>query len=459
MKQLTGNQKKIFAVATVLIIAIAGIIGIYTITKNDNKKGADTINSELMVCGNSNNDHTINDDDLQIIQDIISGKKTLSEYPLADADANGIIDSKDIELVQKIIDRKDTTLYVICLDPNGNEAKVGVSYPIRNVVTYGTNIVEPALNVGGGKYCAGYFSSTYPVAETSLSKYGAVDLKASSRIISDSAWQNFINLDASLQSSGGIGALLVDYSGIGALTTSYLKDLSDAKIPIIAYASADASIEISTALTLGFLFGTDCEKTGLDYARLSWDVINQINDRISDLKESDMKSYICLTMGTYICQNDSTFNISPKYAGGIPYYTVNSEFAAAYKGASSVKMQSVEALSNYGDANSIISNRSIDYGVTDKNAIYVSEWEKYINYFQNLDNYKNLVYVNNLLPGGCKIAYMAHILYPETFSLEWANGIMQDFIDEFEPFEGHTLEDIISFFTYEDYIAAKSAST
>lgn len=458
MKQLTGSQKKIFAVTTVLIIAIAGIIGVYTLTKNEDNKGADNINSELMICGNSNNDYTINDDDLQIIQDIINKDKTLSEYPLADANADGTVDSKDVELVQKIIDREDTTLYIVCLDPNGNEAKIAVSYPLKNAVTYGTNIVEPTLNVGGGKYCAGYFSSTYPVAEVAFTKYGAVDLKGSSRIISDAAWQNFINLDASLQSSGGIGALLVDYSGIGALTDSYLEDLKDANIPIIAYASADASIEMSTALTLGFLFGTDCEKTGLDYARLSWDVINQINEKISSLNESDMKTYICLTMGTYICQNDSTFNISPKYAGGVPYYTVNSEFAAAYTGASSVKMQSVEALSNYGDADTIISNRSIDYGVTDMNSIYVSEWEKYMSYFENLDNYENLVYVNNLLPGGCKIAYMAHILYPDLFSIEWANSIMQEFIDEFEPFEGHTLEDIIAFFTYEDYISAKNSS-
>ncbi len=450
MNPLNSSQKKTFAMLAILMIVAVAIASAFILAGSNNGTSYDDIDSQLMIRGNANNDYTINDSDLEIIQDIISGEKDIDDYPLADANDDGLVNDEDVELVEKIINRESTDLYVICLDTNGDQTSVKVSYPLINIVPFGTNIVEPLLNVGGGEYCVGYFTSTYSNAEKSMTD-NAVDLEGSSRTISDAAWKNFTDLDSDV----GIGALIVDYSAIGAITDSYLEDLDEAGIPMICYASADASDEICAALTLGFLLGTDCEETALDYAELSWSVINEVNEKLSSLSESDRKSYICLTMWIYICQNDSTFNTTPGYAGGIAYYEVNSEFAETYSGTSSTKMQSTEALSNYGDADFLISNRSIDYG-SDNDSVIVAQWEKYIEYFEELDNYENLVYVNNLLPGACKIAYLAYAMYPDTFSLDWANGIMEEFMDEFEPFEGYSLDNIITIFTYDDYINAKN---
>lgn len=456
MTDITSTQKKIIAVAIVAIIIVAGV-AVYFTNANHSTKSATHINSELMVCGNANEDYTIDSQDLAIAQDVINGKKTLADYPLADANNDGKVDSADTALIQKLINRESATIYVVCLDRSGNETKVAVQYPLTNVVPFGTNITEPLLDVGGGKSCAGYFYSSYANADKSMTA-NAVDLGGKGRAISDTAWKNFIALDTKLATTGGVGALLVDYSGISAITDSYAADLTSAGIPMIIYAPADAYDEITAALTLGFLLGGTSEQYGVTYAKLSWAISDEISAKVKGIADKDLRSYICLTMGIFVCQNDSTFNVTPSYAGGVPYYKVNAAFATAYAGNSSVKMASTEALANYGDADCIISNRSVDYGVTDKTTTAVQYWEKYVSYFEKLSNYEGLSYVNNLLPGVCKIAYMAYVLYPTVFTLDWANSVMQQFIDEFVPFSGYTLDNIVTVFTYDDYKNAKSSS-
>lgn len=450
--QMTSIQKKLGAVAIVVLIAI-GAGAIYFLSGSE-KSQAEKLDSELLIYGNVNGDLVIDDDDVNIIQDIIDGEKNQSDYPMADTNQDGQIDGEDLTVVEALIAGNDVTIFVKCLNLNGESTAVAVSYPIRNVVPYGTNIVEPFLYVGGGQYTAGYFSSTYTNLEASMSS--AVDLKGSAREITDAAWQNFMQLDSNLQDDGGIGALLVDYSAKAQISESYVEDLNAAGIPMIIYAPADQVQEISTALTLGFLCGKTTEALGLSYAETSLEIYNAIQDKVKGLKDDEKATIINFTMWIYVCQNDSTFNQSPAYVGAVPYYKVNSSFASDYVGTGSSKMQSVDALANYDDADYMISNRSIDVGQSDIDDLIVTQWEKNISYFENLDNYHDLVYVNNLLPGSLRLAYMAAAIYPDLFSEEWADGYMQEFIDAgYAPLSGQTLDTICASFDYEDYIAAK----
>lgn len=413
----------------------------------------DILNSELLIYGNANGDLVLDNEDINIIQDIIDGKKDLVDYPMADANQDGEIDEADLAVVEALIAGNNTTVFVKCLNSEGEAISVAVSYPMRNVVPFGTNIIEPFLYVGGGQYVAGYFSSTYAIQEASMRD--AVDLKGGSRDITDAAWQNFMQLDASLQDEGGVGALLVDHSA-KSFSENHFNDLDAAGIPVIRYASADQVQEIATALTLGFLCGKTTEALGLSYAESSLEIYNAIQNKVKDLNDDERATVINFTMWISVCQNDSTFNQSPEYVGAVPYYKTNSNFAADYTGAGSSKMQNVDALANYDDADYLINNRSLDVGQTDMDSLIVTQWEKNMIYFENLDNYHNLVYVNNLLPGSLRLAYMAAAIYPDLFSEEWADGYMQEFIDAgYTPLVGQTLETICTSFGYEDYIAAK----
>ena len=450
----------IIAIAVAVVVVGAGV-GAAIYMSNNNKDSTDysNVNSKLMVRGNANGDFTVDSDDLDIVNKVIAGDLKKEDYPLADANNDGDVNDADKEQIQNMIDHKEgITVYVISLNAEGNETTVSVKYPLRNVVVYATNMEMPCVYCNGGQYIAGYFTKSYTTAEGSFNA-DAVNLEGSQRTITDAAWTNFTNLDASLVAKGSyIGALLVDYSGIAQITASRMSDLNEAGIPMISYTSADATDELTTVLTLGYLFGGDCEKMGLDYAKIGWDVKDKIKEKTDGLAQK--KSYICGTMFIYICGKSSSFNTSATTAGGVAYATLNAEFDAKYT-KNSTKMASTEALANYTDANIFINNRSMDWGLNadEKKDLIIETWDHSNSgtssrvYFNNWED--KLVYVNNLLPGGVKLAYMAHAMYSDIFDREWADSILQQYIDLGTlPLQGQTLDSVLAFIQFSDYKAA-----
>ncbi len=454
----------ITAIAVVVIVIIAGA-AVVVLKKDNNNGTSDKYSTSLQIRGNADNDYKIDDSDLAIVQDVFNGKKTLKDYPLADVNGDGKVTQEDIDLLKDLINRKSgTTAYVISYDTAGNQVNVPVSYPLNNIVPLGTNIIEPLIYIGAGSHIAGYFYSSYTVAEKPMTD-NAVDFGGPSRGINAKSWQNFTALDAELRQKGsGIGALVVDFS-VKNIDESYISDLKEAGIPMLIFGSADAISEVAAAATMAFLLGTETEKIGKEYSIASNKVISTINDKVSKLADNQRSNFINLTMYIYICQNNSTFNTTAASAGGIPYYKINSEFAKAYEGDSSAKMASVEALSNYKDIQHMINNKTVDLGVSDLKASIVSTWDAssskgvhYIDYFKDLENYHSLVYINNILPGAVKLAYMAHVLYPEDFSRDWANSVFNTFVDgKFGALGGQSLDTVITLITYDDYVNALKA--
>ncbi len=452
------DKKMTMIVAVILVVVIVAAAFVVMGGSGNKDSSGSSIESQLQIRGNANGDYTIDSKDMDIVEDIIAGKKTLADYPLADVNDDKKVDETDKKLLQDLIDRKEgCKVYVLCLDTSAEQTTVECTYPLRNLVAHGSNIFEPALYAGGGEFFAGYFVNSYKTAAQSLNS-SAVNLGGSSRSISDAAWKNFTELDAKV----GIGALIVDTSATKQITTARQADLTAAGIPLIIYSSADAEEEVTTTLTLSFLFGKDKEALGVEYAEQSWDVISYVKDKTKNLADSDKCSYINFTMRIYICQNDSTFNTTAATAGGIPYYEVNSEFKTKYAGTGSTKMASVEALSNYKDAGAFINNRSIDWISADKLKETVIDCWEYDNspgmtkdYFVGVED--KLVFVNNLLPGAVKVAYMAQAMYGDIFSEEWADGVLQDFLNlGLDPFKGQTSETVVAYVTYDDYKAAKA---
>ena len=456
------NNKQTIAIGVVAALLIAGVAGGFVLLKNDDGDGK-KFNMEANFCldvyGNANEDLVIDQKDLDIINKIISKEATFEDYPMADADYNDEVDEDDAKLVQKLINGESAKVNIISLDKAGKEKVTEVPYPLTNVVAWGTNMTVPFVTAGGLNGAGvGYFiqnpSGSYADADRLLLNS---DLKKlgleSNRVMDDNAWSEFKALDTSLESTGGIQVLLIDHS-LGALDKGvYRSDLAAAGIPEIRLAVADGDGEINAVLLMGFLFGGDCEKLGYDYAALGKKVYDEIRGFTKDLKDSDKQTYIAFNMGKYICQNNSSYNHTPAYVNGIPYYAVNEDFAKDYAGTSSVQMQSAEALANYDDADKLISFRSWDY---DSNSDYVkkNQWDKFKGSFDTLDSYQNLVYINNILPGAIKMAYIAHILYPNLVSEDYAESVFTDVAKLVPSLEGYTVDNSIIVYTYEDYTAS-----
>ena len=202
---------------------------------------------------------------------------------------------------------------------------------------------------------------------------------------------------------------------------------------------------------------------GVKYAQTAWNLIKEINDKLKDVKDEDKTSYICCTMYIYICGASSSFNTSATTAGGVAYASLNSDFNSTYT-KNSTKMTSVEALSKFTDVDVIINNRSMDWGLTAEKIkdLVIDTWDhdnsgkSSTEYFAKfLDK---LVYIDNLLPGAVKLAYMAHAMYEDTFSREWADGVLQDYIDMGTlPLKGQTLDTVLAYIdlsTYNDAVKA-----
>ncbi|UAL07411.1 MAG: hypothetical protein KRP56_06175 [Candidatus Methanogranum gryphiswaldense] len=437
---------KIIAVVVVAVVVIAGA-WIYLV-HNDNK-GSDSIDVDtaLSIMGNANQDYTIDDEDLTIVKDIISGSKSFEEYPLADANNDGTIDSSDVAIVEKLISRESTIVYVIDQDSN----VVEMSYPLKNVVTVNVDMTSLFLVIGGLDSIAGYITST---DYTSLlgpvySSDAELLTTGNSRSIDSTAYLNIKNIDTELYSSGGIGAIFV-------MTTDnlggYGSDFQAAGIPTVIIKCGDPTSSIDAALTIGFLLGTDTEETALNYVDSCYDILDYVSEKVSTVETKET----CIAFSQYyaLCQTESQYTIITELAGG--------NNITQLEGTSSVKLANTEAITQYDGVQHMINFRTMDL-INQTDSDIVSTWEKYMSYFFNCTSYEDLVYLNAAIPVACRVAYAAEIMYPDLFS-GYADKVFQEFVDEFMGYlndaqsdgDFDVTQDVTTTITYSDYIAARS---
>jgi len=105
---MTLSKTHIIVIAVVVIIAIAAVAFVL-LNNNGNGGNEKTIddygsNPILWVLGNTDGDQDIDRDDIAVIKAIIDVKGKASTYKYADANYDGVIDQKDVDYVQSMID-------------------------------------------------------------------------------------------------------------------------------------------------------------------------------------------------------------------------------------------------------------------------------------------------------------------------------------------------------------------
>ena len=439
----------LIAVVVVVIVAAAALYATGAFNGGgDDREEAPNIDSQLLLYGNADMDYTIDDSDLKIIDDIISGVASIDDYPLADANADGKIDEADRTIVQALVDREPTTAYAYCYDTSNNLSAIEFQYPLENAVVHGTNPTTMVCDIGSAGVMAGYFSAD-PGVHSSLVNSGAVDLQMTGMKPSDQCWQRFIELDAQV----GVGAIITE-AGTDRFA-DFATDIDAAQIPLLRFETGTAYDSIASAITIGFICGEQSERSSVDYAELTFDALEEIENKLSSLTDDQRKVFVAINMGSRIAQTESGYTQKGELAGGMSIGDVSAEFAETYPGESVDKMQSSEALSNFDQYLDIVfSFGSYDYSEDGLGEV-VTDWTDNAMYFEYLECYQSMVYVDVFMPQACQAAYMASVMYPELVSKEWADDLLKSFMEISGA--AYPFDDVITVFTFEDYMAAISA--
>ncbi|MBQ8644016.1 MAG: hypothetical protein IJ469_05070 [Candidatus Methanomethylophilaceae archaeon] len=430
---------KIAAISVAMIVVVAGVAVFLVTSPGDESEPVD-VQASLSIYGNVNGDYVIDNDDVELIGSIIDGQEDVDKYPLADANNDGAVDRDDEDFIKSMISKENDYLYVL----DDEDKTVKVNYPLRKTVLAGTNVLTTAMLVGATDYILGFPSSSYPVIHKPLFDEDKMLGGTILDMNTDAAMDNFMKLD---QECGGLDAVIA-LPGKSYLKTS-AEFISGAGIPIIRLDPRYGWDSIDGALTMGYMYGEETEKISQKFAELTFKYLEDIEDKVS--KITDKKTYLSVAAGSNIGQLDSVYNKVCDYAGGTPIANIPGDSAEKIEIGS-------EGYKNY-DPDFIISFRTLDYSIDHVHAINGSvttpadEWKSYQSYWEDMDCYKDLHYVNLAMPVIAQIAYVAEILYPEEFGEGYGDKVHQEFVDNFMKYLGEDFDvstDMTTTFGYED---------
>ncbi len=412
---MLGSMKMAtIAIASILVVSGLGLVLLSQ--ESDGYRSTD-FPERLMIFGNANNDDYLDEDDITTLEKIIAGELDAEDHPLADANQDGVIDQKDIDMVRKMIDREPMEIYYL----NAHGDVKSVQYPVGDVAVVGTGIMGAVMSIGADeKVAARSFGATYD--RTLIGDLYDVP------IISDSLFRADVELVSNID---GITAILTQES------TRYVQNadvFENAGIDVIRIAATDGLDTIGGILTLGYLLGF--EEQANEYVRFCDEIISYINDRVGpDMMADDERvTSLSVVMINSVSGKDSAYFSATQIAGSINL--------ADWDDTTQRFQEGDEWLLSY-DPDFIIHARGIGYGDVDIQAT----WDQYGQYFTEMRAYKegNYHILNGNPPVIVRIAYIASIFYPDIIGEDFGDIKHQEFLDKFSNADNlNVKEDVVS---------------
>ena len=399
---------KISAIAVVLVVVVAGCAA-YLLLNNDDDdsyRSTDTT-GRLAIMGNANNDDYLDNEDLSTIDAIIDGTVSATDYPMADANNDGKVDSADREMVQKMVKRESMTINYI----NGNDEIKSVKYPVNHIVTVGTNMAMALKSVGA--VASGKVVGT--TGESNKDYYLFSEFKDLPKV---SKGVSSADYDAVTKITPKVDAI---FTLPGSYYVKNESTFVNAGINVIRLAASDSSKSTSVALTLGYLL--DLEDRANDYARFCDKVISQVSEKKDTISKSSVKTCLAATMTNCVCGTVSD------------YY----EVTVAAGGKNLADWSEVTKTFNSGDewllnskyhADAFIHYKGYSYDPSeDQSSLYKTYRENFEDTQTVKDGHYYLVNFN--MPAAVRLAYTASILYPEIFGADYGDIVHQEYVDKF----------------------------
>lgn len=424
------KNTKILAVIVVIIIIIAGCGAAAFIASDDDDDDTFTTDSVAQVYGNANMDFTIDSKDVDMIQDIVDGKTTWNSTtnPFADTNADGKITQDDVDLAKKIINKESCTLYYY--DYWGNAS--ALNYPItdpRICVTYWQQGEEMGI-LGLWDKIVVANASVFSSSSTSIYDHTGITSVGTSG--SSSSTVN----DASQETIVDKKCNLIIASCYTSIKTA-CDNLATQGIQSIFLWHA-GSYCLSTILTLGVIL--DKQDNAQKYVGYCDNVINTIQNK---LKNTELVDTIILMMyeneanyynsnsgiTTYVNQPEGAWYLLGKISNVFTDTPTNTSLGRSF--------YSMEWYIENGSKYDYIIDIEESTGLDGTQEKYNSRFETNTStYLSKTDAYQDgkvigTTYTFGGFAGYSSMMLVAWMLYPTIFTEEEGLNSMQEYYDEF----------------------------
>jgi len=396
-------------IAIVVIVAAAVVLSGATDKKVVPDEGKET---NLTVLGNADLDDDIDDDDVKAIQYVIDNKGTVAQYPYADANNDGKIDSSDVSFVQDMVKKKSQRIYYFNVD--GEIASV--KYPLTGTIIATYNKTVEALRTLG---CSSQivatddFTFTWPSYFPEFTKLKTIGSRFTPNV------EDVLKIDAD--------AYLCGTKKWFAATLE--TDLGNSKTDVIRLPTWEEGQVLSGMITLGYILQKEDQAS--KYMKWANGILDMVSDKTAGKKQSEKPAVLVL---------DANNVLSTKKAGSGQYEN-------------SIKAGGYNIVADIGSDSEYYKNLTMEWILT-KNPDYIIfsqggtcyDWTD-AQFKEKLDSLKtefaktkaaingnfhllNLeVFIGPSYPVG--VLYMAKWFYPEEFKDVDVSKYLQDYITDF----------------------------
>jgi hypothetical protein len=428
------DKKITIAIVVVAIVAIAAV-AVFVMTNNsntDDHKAASFEDTRLRIYGNANGDDKIDNTDINLIKWIVSSNTDSDstndvdwkkDYPLADANYDGKLNSEDVDVTQKIVDKKETRMYYF----NKYERVTYVNYPISDKIGGEYLIIQllPAI---------GSYSMLKAIDDTTPKNYSKVYPGVDKMPVMGSWREITIESLNDLYEKGTIGTFM---QWTGGQNQDYIWDKAVAsgladKMSFVIVPCQGPDV-IQGVLELACMLGDQ----SLSDKYVKWyDEAMDLMDSIEKKIEGGKK-----TITAVRCYTNKTSGIAAFGSAQGPALWFNKviNFQPAYVG--KTNFTNIESIENFSatatDEVIVMFQKNCDW--SEFNTLVETYLKDVYSATTQFKNEKMYIVDFEMMPfaagpAGCYI--LASNLYPELFSIDDALDFLQEYLDNFAVREG-----------------------
>lgn len=419
-------DKKMVVFSAVIVALIVAVAGVFLILDKEGVQSPVAMDdAELKVFGNVNGDRFIDEKDLSELKQLISDGKTVDEYPLADANYDGILDSNDVDVVEKIIAGKETIVWHVNQYDEDQDGIVentiaSTKFPIRSAITLGTGnnlLLFYALGITDEIKGATYTSS----ADKTL--YGDIYCDESKvanigKSITEISFEDGKAGSSDVIAKENVTAVIANHNK-GSIPN--WKTFEEANIDVVRVSASSGEKDTLThsAMLIGLLFQK--VEAANAYVDLSLEVLNYVEKATKNAYDV---SAVASSMTGYLSVGDSDYRdyitlVGAKY--GLDGHDYGSKVSIVAKDYPEVYTYDFER---------IIHVRSgVTYGQTDESN--QKAWNTYTTAFKDWRYADTGQYViSSSVPVPLRVAYVACAMYPDLVDINEIDKFHQRFMDE-----------------------------